>query len=192
MHQLSLWLWLSLCLAGCAAFGQFHMKHYHLQRGYNSPDSSDSGENDNSVLRTYRRCMWEQSKFLPRRLVLLSLCSNLFCENNQIMPRSRSIFVVEKMSRPNDCLDILPEQCEQGDEEDLMYKPFPDCCPVYCNLKRRMQRLRTMHFRHRILRNMQDAAASSSGSSSGSGASSADGKKLLSEMESLLLLPDFA
>ncbi|XP_017872314.1 PREDICTED: uncharacterized protein CG1552 isoform X1 [Drosophila arizonae] len=165
--------WLSLAwLSSCQGFGQFHMKRYQLQRGYNPDDSSES---DNSVLRSYRRCMWEQSKFLPRRLVLLSLCSNLFCENNQIMPRSRSIFVVEKMSRPNDCLDILPEQCEQGDEEDLMYKPFPDCCPVYCNLKRRMQRLRTMHFRHRILRNMQDASSSSS-------SSSADGNTLLSEM----------
>ncbi|ALC48970.1 CG1552 [Drosophila busckii] len=140
--RLCIWLGLGL-LMGCTGFGQFHMKRYQLQRGYNNPD--DSSENDNSVLRSYRRCMWEQSKFLPRRLVLLSLCSNLFCENNQIMPRSS-------------CLDILPEQCEQGDEEDLMYKPYPDCCPVYCNLKRRMQRLRTMHFRHRMLRNMQDAA----------------------------------
>lgn len=129
MHQISLWLCVALCLGwlggSCDGFGQFHMKHYQLQRGYNSPD--DSSENDNSVLRkylitnhvsrvlvaysfldtlyfagTYRRCMWEQSKFLPRRLVLLSLCSNLFCENNQIVPRSRSIFVVEKMSRPNE------------------------------------------------------------------------------------------
>ncbi|XP_030378256.1 uncharacterized protein CG1552 isoform X2 [Scaptodrosophila lebanonensis] len=140
MYKLHSVLWVCLCLASCLGFGQFHMKHYQLQRNYNTPD--DSGEDDNSVLRTYRRCMWEQSKFLPRRLVLLSLCSNLFCENNQIMPRSS-------------CLDILPEQCEQGDEEELMYKPFPDCCPVYCNLKRRMQRLRTMHFRHRMLRNMQ-------------------------------------
>ncbi|KAI9589931.1 uncharacterized protein CG1552 isoform X2 [Glossina fuscipes] len=115
-------------------FGQFHLKQYTTP--------VDSSENDNSVLRTYRRCMWEQSKFLPRRLVLLSLCSNLFCENNQIMQRSS-------------CLDILPEQCEQGDEEELMYKPFPDCCPVYCNLKKRMQRLKTMHFRHRMLLNMQ-------------------------------------
>ncbi|XP_023179768.1 uncharacterized protein CG1552 isoform X2 [Drosophila hydei] len=150
--------WLSLTwLSSCQGFGQFHMKRYQLQRGYNPDDSS---ENDNSVLRSYRRCMWEQSKFLPRRLVLLSLCSNLFCENNQIMPRSS-------------CLDILPDQCEQGDEEDLMYKPFPDCCPVYCNLKRRMQRLRTMHLRHRILRNMQDSVSSSS---------SSDGNTLLSEM----------
>ncbi|XP_034106814.1 uncharacterized protein CG1552 isoform X2 [Drosophila nasuta] len=161
-QQLSMWLQLALGLGLCLAwldcaegFGQFHMKHYQLQRGYNNPD--DSSENDNSVLRSYRRCMWEQSKFLPRRLVLLSLCSNLFCENNQIMPRSS-------------CLDILPEQCEQGDEEDLMYKPFPDCCPVYCNLKRRMQRLRTMHFRHRVLRNMQDPSTPS------------DGNTLLSEM----------
>ena len=53
------------------------------------------------------------------------------------------------------CLDILPEQCEQGEEEELMYKPFPDCCPVYCNLKRRMNRLKTMHHRHRMLLNMQ-------------------------------------
>ncbi|XP_034481350.1 uncharacterized protein CG1552 isoform X2 [Drosophila innubila] len=153
MHQLSLSLWLCVCfglscLSYSQGFGQFHMKHYQLQRGYNNPD--DSSENNNGVLRTYRRCMWEQSKFLPRRLVLLSLCSNLFCENNQIMPRSS-------------CLDILPEQCEQGDEEDLMYKPFPDCCPVYCNLKRRMQRLRTMHLRHRVLRNMQDQSTSSDG-----------------------------
>lgn len=56
-----------------------------------------------------------------------------------------------------------------------MYKPFPDCCPVYCNLKRRMQRLRTMHFRHRILRNMQDGQASSS-------STSGDGNTLLSEI----------
>lgn len=75
------------------------------------------------------------------------------------------------------CLDILPEQCEQGDEEDLMYKPFPDCCPVYCNLKRRMQRLRTMHFRHRILRNMQDGQGGASTSST-----SGDGNTLLSEI----------
>ncbi|EDV95392.1 uncharacterized protein CG1552 isoform X2 [Drosophila grimshawi] len=165
MHSLlaGIWLSLALCLGWlgcCNGFGQFHMKRYQLQRGYNSQD--DSSENDNSVLRTYRRCMWEQSKFLPRRLVLLSLCSNLFCENNQIMPRSS-------------CLDILPEQCEQGDEEDLMYKPFPDCCPVYCNLKRRMQRLRTMHFRHRMLRNMQDSGTASSSASS-------DAKSLLSEI----------
>ncbi|XP_068159207.1 uncharacterized protein CG1552 isoform X1 [Drosophila tropicalis] len=157
---------LGLALVGCEGFGQFHMKHYQLQRNYNN-HQEDSSENDNSVLRTYRRCMWEQSKFLPRRLVLLSLCSNLFCENNHIMPRSRSIFVVEKLSRPNDCLDILPEQCEQGDEDELMYKPFPDCCPVYCNLKRRMQRLRTMHFRHRMLRNMQEGGGGGGGGSSG-------------------------
>lgn len=55
-------------------------------------------------LGTYRRCLWEQSKSLPRRLVLLSLCQNLFCENNQIIPRSRSIFVVEKMARHNEYL----------------------------------------------------------------------------------------
>lgn len=117
----SLAVCLLVWLCSCDAFGQFHMKRYHLQRGYSADDSSES---DNSVLReyapgrrmsltsldrrstsstgTYRRCMWEQSKFLPRRLVLLSLCSNLFCENNQIMPRSRSIFVVEKISRPNE------------------------------------------------------------------------------------------
>ncbi|KRF82629.1 uncharacterized protein CG1552 isoform X1 [Drosophila novamexicana] len=169
----SLAVCLLVWLCSCDAFGQFHMKRYHLQRGYSADDSSES---DNSVLRTYRRCMWEQSKFLPRRLVLLSLCSNLFCENNQIMPRSRSIFVVEKISRPNDCLDILPDQCEQGDEEDLMYKPFPDCCPVYCNLKRRMQRLRTMHLRHRLLRNLQDSVISAAA------AGSADGNTLLSEI----------
>ncbi|KAI8120607.1 hypothetical protein CVS40_8132 [Lucilia cuprina] len=131
----------------CWGFGEFHMKKYTPRM--------DSSEEDNSVLRTYRRCLWEQSKSLPRRLVLLSLCSNLFCENNQIVPRSRSIFVVEKMTRHNDCLDILSDQCKQGDEEELMYKPFPDCCPVYCNLKRRMNRLKTMHYRHRMLLNMQ-------------------------------------
>lgn len=53
MHQISLWLCLALCLGwlggSCDGFGQFHMKHYQLQRGYNSPD--DSSENDNSVLR---------------------------------------------------------------------------------------------------------------------------------------------
>ncbi|XP_023299901.2 uncharacterized protein CG1552 isoform X2 [Lucilia cuprina] len=118
----------------CWGFGEFHMKKYTPR--------VDSSEEDNSVLRTYRRCLWEQSKSLPRRLVLLSLCSNLFCENNQIVPRSS-------------CLDILPDQCKQGDEEELMYKPFPDCCPVYCNLKRRMNRLKTMHYRHRMLLNMQ-------------------------------------
>ncbi|XP_037940513.1 uncharacterized protein CG1552 isoform X2 [Teleopsis dalmanni] len=128
-----------LFIGTCAAFGQFHIK-------YNS--KVDSSENDNTVLRTYRRCMWEQSKFLPRRLVLLSLCSNLFCENNQLVPRSS-------------CLDILPDQCEQGDEEELMYKPFPDCCPVYCNLKQRMHRLKTMHFRHRVLLNMHQQQAAS-------------------------------
>uniref|UniRef100_A0A1A9WWN5 Single domain-containing protein n=1 Tax=Glossina brevipalpis TaxID=37001 RepID=A0A1A9WWN5_9MUSC len=127
-------LYLIVIFKTIQGFGQFHLKQYTAP--------VDSSENDNSVLRTYRRCMWEQSKFLPRRLVLLSLCSNLFCENNQIMQRSS-------------CLDILPEQCEQGDEEELMYKPFPDCCPVYCNLKKRMQRLKTMHFRHRMLLNMQ-------------------------------------
>lgn len=74
------------------------------------------------------------------------------------------------------CLDILPDQCEQGDEEDLMYKPFPDCCPVYCNLKRRMQRLRTMHLRHRLLRNLQDSVISAAA------AGSADGNTLLSEI----------
>ncbi|EDX16548.1 GD24541 [Drosophila simulans] len=101
MYQLEkIWVLLCLALVGVLGFGQFHMKHYQLQRNYNTQE--DSGENDNSVLRTFRRCMWEQSKFLPRRLVLLSLCSNLFCENNHIMPRSRSIFVVEKMSRPNE------------------------------------------------------------------------------------------
>ncbi|KAH8284416.1 hypothetical protein KR018_005974 [Drosophila ironensis] len=175
---LGLALLAAIAIGGVQGFGQFHMKHYQLQRNYNTQE--DSSENDNSVLRTFRRCMWEQSKFLPRRLVLLSLCSNLFCENNHIMPRSRSIFVVEKMSRPNDCLDILPDQCEQGDEEELMYKPFPDCCPVYCNLKRRMQRLRTMHFRHRLLRNLQDG---SPGSASASASSGGDGptNSLLSE-----------
>ncbi|XP_017480621.1 PREDICTED: uncharacterized protein CG1552-like isoform X1 [Rhagoletis zephyria] len=143
-------------LGACAAFGQYHMRHY------NSRQVDSSEEDDKSpVLRSYRRCMWEQSKFLPRRLVLLSLCANLFCENNQVVQRSRSIFVVEKMSRPNDCMDILPEQCEQGDEEELMYKPFPDCCPVYCNLKRRMQRLKTMHYRHRKLLNFQHQQAQS-------------------------------
>ncbi|XP_017089677.2 uncharacterized protein CG1552 isoform X1 [Drosophila bipectinata] len=169
LEKIGILLGLTLvAIGGVHSFGQFHMKHYQLQRNYNTQE--DSSENDNSVLRTFRRCMWEQSKFLPRRLVLLSLCSNLFCENNHIMSRSRSIFVVEKVSRPNDCLDILPDQCEQGDEEELMYKPFPDCCPVYCNLKRRMQRLRTMHFRHRLLRNMQDGSSGgSSGSSSSSG-----------------------
>lgn len=53
MHQISLWICLALGLAwlsgSCIGFGQFHMKHYQLQRGYNSPD--DSGEDDNSVLR---------------------------------------------------------------------------------------------------------------------------------------------
>ncbi|KAH8265769.1 hypothetical protein KR026_012376 [Drosophila bipectinata] len=181
LEKIGILLGLTLvAIGGVHSFGQFHMKHYQLQRNYNTQE--DSSENDNSVLRTFRRCMWEQSKFLPRRLVLLSLCSNLFCENNHIMSRSRSIFVVEKVSRPNDCLDILPDQCEQGDEEELMYKPFPDCCPVYCNLKRRMQRLRTMHFRHRLLRNMQDG---SSGGSSGSSSSSTGGdgptNSLLSE-----------
>ncbi|XP_017135209.1 uncharacterized protein CG1552 isoform X1 [Drosophila miranda] len=172
-----IWVLLSLALVGCLGFGQFHMKHYQMQRNYNAQE--DSGENDNSVLRTFRRCMWEQSKFLPRRLVLLSLCSNLFCENNHIIPRSRSIFVVEKVSRPNDCLDILPDECEQGDEEELMYKPFPDCCPVYCNLKRRMQRLRSMHFRHRMLRNMQEGSTGAGGG----GGSGGDGpaNSLLSE-----------
>ncbi|XP_017089678.2 uncharacterized protein CG1552 isoform X2 [Drosophila bipectinata] len=156
LEKIGILLGLTLvAIGGVHSFGQFHMKHYQLQRNYNTQE--DSSENDNSVLRTFRRCMWEQSKFLPRRLVLLSLCSNLFCENNHIMSRSS-------------CLDILPDQCEQGDEEELMYKPFPDCCPVYCNLKRRMQRLRTMHFRHRLLRNMQDGSSGgSSGSSSSSG-----------------------
>ncbi|XP_053947710.1 uncharacterized protein CG1552 isoform X2 [Anastrepha obliqua] len=130
-------------LGACAAFGQYHMRHYNSRQ----VDSSEEDDR-NSVLRSYRRCMWEQSKFLPRRLVLLSLCANLFCENNQIVPRSS-------------CLDILPEQCEQGDEEELMYKPFPDCCPVYCNLKRRMQRLKTMHYRHRKLLNLQHQQAQS-------------------------------
>ncbi|XP_039962243.1 uncharacterized protein CG1552 isoform X1 [Bactrocera tryoni] len=147
---------LLMYLGACAAFGQYHMRHYNSRQ----VDSSEE-DDTNTVLRSYRRCMWEQSKFLPRRLVLLSLCANLFCENNQIVPRSRSIFVVEKMSRPNDCLDILPDQCEQGDEEELMYKPFPDCCPVYCNLKRRMQRLKTMHYRHRKLLNLQQQQAQS-------------------------------
>lgn len=41
--------WLSLAwLSSCQGFGQFHMKRYQLQRGYNPDDSS---ENDNSVLR---------------------------------------------------------------------------------------------------------------------------------------------
>ncbi|XP_017484277.1 PREDICTED: uncharacterized protein CG1552-like isoform X2 [Rhagoletis zephyria] len=132
-----------LFLGACAAFGQYHMRHY------NSRQVDSSEEDDKSpVLRSYRRCMWEQSKFLPRRLVLLSLCANLFCENNQVVQRSS-------------CMDILPEQCEQGDEEELMYKPFPDCCPVYCNLKRRMQRLKTMHYRHRKLLNFQHQQAQS-------------------------------
>ncbi|KAH8315427.1 hypothetical protein KR067_008710 [Drosophila pandora] len=181
LEKIGILLGLTLvAIGGVHSFGQFHMKHYQLQRNYNTQE--DSSENDNSVLRTFRRCMWEQSKFLPRRLVLLSLCSNLFCENNHIMPRSRSIFVVEKMSRPNDCLDILPDQCEQGDEEELMYKPFPDCCPVYCNLKRRMQRLRTMHFRHRLLRNMQDGSpGGTSGSSSSSTGGDGPTNSLLSE-----------
>ncbi|XP_073830638.1 uncharacterized protein CG1552 isoform X1 [Musca autumnalis] len=139
---------LSVIIAYCYGFGQFHMKKY-------TPPVDSDEEATNSVLRTYRRCLWEQSKSLPRRLVLLSLCQNLFCENNHVVARSRSLFVVEKMTRPNDCLDILPDQCEQGDEEELMYKPFPDCCPVYCNLKRRMQRLKTMHYRHRLLLDMQ-------------------------------------
>ncbi|XP_004529618.1 uncharacterized protein CG1552 isoform X1 [Ceratitis capitata] len=129
-------------LGACAGFGQYHMRHYNSRQ----VDSSEE-DDTNTVLRSYRRCMWEQSKFLPRRLVLLSLCANLFCENNQIVPRSS-------------CLDILPEQCEQGDEEELMYKPFPDCCPVYCNLKRRMQRLKTMHYRHRKLLSLQQQAQS--------------------------------
>ncbi|XP_011177363.1 uncharacterized protein CG1552 isoform X2 [Zeugodacus cucurbitae] len=132
-----------LFLGACAAFGQYHMRHYNSRQ----VDSSEE-DDTNTVLRSYRRCMWEQSKFLPRRLVLLSLCANLFCENNQIVPRSS-------------CLDILPDQCEQGDEEELMYKPFPDCCPVYCNLKRRMQRLKTMHYRHRKLLNLQQQQAQS-------------------------------
>ncbi|XP_013105968.1 uncharacterized protein CG1552 isoform X2 [Stomoxys calcitrans] len=126
---------LAIMLTSCYGFGQFHMKKY-------TPPVDSDEQATNSVLRTYRRCLWEQSKSLPRRLVLLSLCQNLFCENNQIMARSS-------------CLDILPDQCEQGDEEELMYKPFPDCCPVYCNLKRRMQRLKTMHFRHRLLLDLQ-------------------------------------
>ncbi|SPP89772.1 uncharacterized protein CG1552 isoform X2 [Drosophila guanche] len=155
MYKLKkLWVLMCLALVGCQGFGQFHMKHYQLQRNYIAQE--DSGENDNSVLRTFRRCMWEQSKFLPRRLVLLSLCSNLFCENNHIIPRSS-------------CLDILTDQCEQGNEEELMYKPFPDCCPVYCNLKRRMQRLRTMHLRHRVLRNMQEGSTSGAAGGGGSG-----------------------
>ncbi|XP_061399120.1 uncharacterized protein CG1552-like [Musca vetustissima] len=126
---------LSVVIAYCYGFGQFHMKKY-------TPPVDSDEEATNSVLRTYRRCLWEQSKSLPRRLVLLSLCQNLFCENNHVVARSS-------------CLDILPDQCEQGDEEELMYKPFPDCCPVYCNLKRRMQRLKTMHFRHRLLLDLQ-------------------------------------
>ncbi|XP_073830639.1 uncharacterized protein CG1552 isoform X2 [Musca autumnalis] len=126
---------LSVIIAYCYGFGQFHMKKY-------TPPVDSDEEATNSVLRTYRRCLWEQSKSLPRRLVLLSLCQNLFCENNHVVARSS-------------CLDILPDQCEQGDEEELMYKPFPDCCPVYCNLKRRMQRLKTMHYRHRLLLDMQ-------------------------------------
>ncbi|XP_058978229.1 uncharacterized protein CG1552 isoform X2 [Musca domestica] len=125
----------SVIVAYCYGFGQFHMKKY-------TPPVDSDEEATNSVLRTYRRCLWEQSKSLPRRLVLLSLCQNLFCENNHVVARSS-------------CLDILPDQCEQGDEEELMYKPFPDCCPVYCNLKRRMQRLKTMHFRHRLLLDLQ-------------------------------------
>ncbi|XP_067639752.1 uncharacterized protein CG1552 isoform X2 [Eurosta solidaginis] len=130
-----------ILLGRCNGFGQYHMRHYNSRQ----VDSSEEDENS-SVLRSYRRCMWDQSRFLPRRLVMLSLCANLFCENNQIMPRSS-------------CLDILPDQCEQGDEEELMYKPFPDCCPVYCNLKRRMQRLKGMHYRHRKLLNMQQQQA---------------------------------
>ncbi|XP_055912805.1 uncharacterized protein CG1552 isoform X1 [Eupeodes corollae] len=122
-----------------------------LSLGYSSSSSLPADDMNNNILRTYRRCMWEQSKFLPRRLVLLSLCSNLFCENSQLVPRLRSIFVVENVARHNDCLDMLPDQCIQGDEDDLMYKPFPDCCPVYCNLKRRLNRLKSMLFRHRVL-----------------------------------------
>ncbi|XP_055912806.1 uncharacterized protein CG1552 isoform X2 [Eupeodes corollae] len=109
-----------------------------LSLGYSSSSSLPADDMNNNILRTYRRCMWEQSKFLPRRLVLLSLCSNLFCENSQLVPRLS-------------CLDMLPDQCIQGDEDDLMYKPFPDCCPVYCNLKRRLNRLKSMLFRHRVL-----------------------------------------
>uniref|UniRef100_A0A034WSL9 Uncharacterized protein CG1552 n=1 Tax=Bactrocera dorsalis TaxID=27457 RepID=A0A034WSL9_BACDO len=71
------------------------------------------------------------------------------------------IFLFTNVRVSFSCLDILPDQCEQGDEEELMYKPFPDCCPVYCNLKRRMQRLKTMHYRHRKLLNLQQQQAQS-------------------------------
>lgn len=110
---------LTITITLCYGFGQFHMKKY-------TPPMDSSEEDTNTVLSktkivsttrrlllkkksitgTYRRCLWEQSKSLPRRLVLLSLCQNLFCENNQVVSRSRSIFVVEKMSRPNEQLQF--------------------------------------------------------------------------------------
>lgn len=46
----SLAVCLLVWLCSCDAFGQFHMKRYHLQRGYSADDSSES---DNSVLREY-------------------------------------------------------------------------------------------------------------------------------------------
>jgi len=52
MYQLEkIWVLLCLALVGVLGFGQFHMKHYQLQRNYNTQE--DSGENDNSVLREF-------------------------------------------------------------------------------------------------------------------------------------------
>lgn len=49
------------------------------------------------------------------------------------------------------CLDILPDDCEEiSDEEDIVHKPYPTCCPIYCKLKKRMERVKSSFIRSRL------------------------------------------
>lgn len=73
--------WLSLTwLSSCQGFGQFHMKRYQLQRGYNPDDSS---ENDNSVLRKTYIYIWRIYLSIDIHSIVLQAPTGAACGSNR-------------------------------------------------------------------------------------------------------------
>ncbi|KAL5280378.1 hypothetical protein ACFFRR_004393 [Megaselia abdita] len=108
-----------------------------LGQSFEWSSSEEDSYEGTPMLKVYRRCLFDQDKYFPKRLIHLSMCSNMFCDSD--------------LKTKSGCLDILPDDCEEiSDEEDIVHKPYPTCCPIYCKLKKRMERVKSTFIRHRL------------------------------------------